>query len=534
MNKGLSTMHDGERKAIAVFEEKLENHSSIRIRTLIQGNNFTSSVNSSNSNPVPASQSLTQSFAIAAASQTITLYNASLNTLPTTQGWLFSSLPSGITPTAANGVTNLNTFANSLSYAGFARADQVLDRTIGYTLNFTAQVLAEAREASANKNNDGKDDRAGFSVIVLSSDKKGIELGFFSNSVWAQNDGANLFTQAESVAFNTSVNPVNYQLSIQGNTYILKATNAVTNATATLSGRVRDYTPFVGTIDPYETPNLIFLGDDTTSARANVNIGSISLVLGDITAPLAPKISGYTSTSIIGSTEAGAKIQLSTSSSSPTSFATPTAIADANGNFTIPISSLAGSTNGKTYYLYSQDAAGNLSTASSQRLVMGTSGNDTFIGSGGNASDLLVGGSGTLDTAQYAIAADGISIAKTGQISSATGTINIRSANIDVLTGMEQIQFTGTGYTGLGTSANQLNSIIQSSLGNNSIAEFTGSYNSSSGVFTFGAATPNATLVTFDANPGISTNYEAFLLLNKTSISGNLSLIGTTVALNGL
>lgn len=231
-------------------------------------------------------------------STTTTLYDASTNTLPTTQGWVFNQITvPGVTvsPTAANGVTNLNTIyatsplsdASYASYAGFARTDQTLDRTQGYTLSFTAQINTEAHKASSDRNGDGKYDRAGFSLIVLSSDKKGIELGFFADSIWAQEDGSsatdpNLFTQAEAVAFNTTSHPIHYELTVLGNVYSLKATNTVTHATATLSGELRDYTPFVGTMDPYETPNLIFLGDDTTSAQANVNIGSIALTTGGI------------------------------------------------------------------------------------------------------------------------------------------------------------------------------------------------------------------------------------------------------------
>jgi hypothetical protein len=212
------------------------------------------------------------------------LYNSNLNTLPSAQGWSYASLPPIITPTAASGVTNLNTLSDSNLYAGFSRTDQILDRTQGYSLSFTAQVLTETRTNTADKNNDGKDDRAGFSVIILSNDATplGIELGFFSNSIWAQETGTtstdpNLFTQAESVAFDTSTNPVDYQLTVIGNTYTIRAKDTVTNATATLSGNLRNYVPFVGPIDPYETPNFIFFGDDTTSAAANINLGSIAL-----------------------------------------------------------------------------------------------------------------------------------------------------------------------------------------------------------------------------------------------------------------
>ena len=88
-----------------------------------------------------------------------------------TNGWLFGT-STALLPTvnvAAN-QASLDTTANAATAAGFFRVDQVLDRTLGYTLNFTSQILAESREASANKNNDGLDDRAGFSAIVIGND----------------------------------------------------------------------------------------------------------------------------------------------------------------------------------------------------------------------------------------------------------------------------------------------------------------------------------------------------------------------------
>ncbi|WP_103668879.1 FG-GAP-like repeat-containing protein [Pseudanabaena sp. BC1403] len=259
--------------------------------------------------------------------------------------------------------------------------------------------------------------------------------------------------------------------------------------------------------------------------------GSTSLaVTRDTTAPAAPVLGGYTSTSVNGTTEANATIKFSTSASSPSSFAGAAATALASGNYAIATSGLTGSVGGTSYYLYAEDVAGNLSSASSQRVIVGTSGNDILTG-GASGSDLLVGGNG-IDKAQYAVASNAIAL--TGQITSTTGSINIRTANIDVLTGIEQINFTGSGYTGIGNGNNQLRGSIQSSLGNNSIAAFTGVYDALSGSFSFGMATPNATLIAFDSNSGSGTNYEAFLLLNKSTISGNTAFGGGTLSLANL
>jgi VCBS repeat-containing protein len=268
-------------------------------------------------------------------------------------------------------------------------------------------------------------------------------------------------------------------------------------------------------------------------AAGNSVIGSSTLAVTlDTTAPVAANIIGYTATSIVGTTEPNATVLLSTSAVAPTTFAA-TATAVANGNYTINTSTLAGSNAGTTHYLYAQDVAGNLSSLnSSQKVIVGTAGADTLINVGSTAGDLLMGGLGT-DTAQYAVASNAISL--TGQITGTnitSGSINIRTANIDVLTGIETLQFAGSGYSGVGTGANQLRSSVQTALGNNSIAAFTGAYDAATGIFTLGSSpSNNAMLVAFDANASSTTNYETFLLLDKTSIVGGLSVSGGTVTL---
>ena len=63
-----------------------------------------------------------------------------------------------------------------------------------------------------------------------------------------------------------------YTLHIITDTYTLSAAGA-----PILSGPVRDYTNFSGFPDPYETPNLIFLGDDTTSAAGRAQLNHVSV-----------------------------------------------------------------------------------------------------------------------------------------------------------------------------------------------------------------------------------------------------------------
>jgi Ca2+-binding RTX toxin-like protein len=236
---------------------------------------------------------------------TTVLYDGSLGGTPDSQNKGLKFFGPGITPTPGSGVTKLDTFtgSNNAFQAGFSNyisstnntPSLILDRTTGYTISFNAKVTDEARGTTANKNNDGKDDRAGFSVIAISSDGKyGIELGFWKDRIWAQDDGTTqvnkalepdtapasnfrtLFTQAEGVGFTTTT-LVNYDLTVKGDTYTLFA-----GGNAILSGKLRDYSAFSGSVDVYENPNFIFLGDNTPSARANIDLNRVAVTTNSI------------------------------------------------------------------------------------------------------------------------------------------------------------------------------------------------------------------------------------------------------------
>ncbi|MEH1772880.1 DUF4347 domain-containing protein [Nostoc sp.] len=222
---------------------------------------------------------------------------------------LFTSNGGGVAG-AGNSVANgVSTDSNNPAYAGYTNygiinqyipgsgeqidlttsplnaAFPILNTQSGYALSFTAQLTSEDHSSSGivDKNNDGKADTAGFSVIAIGNDRKGIQLDFWTNRIWAQEDGSQapatnpnltLFTQAEGVNF-TTTNRVNYNLTIQGNSYTLFADNNLI-----LNGRLRDYTGFVPPTrvpDIYEKSNLIFLGDYTPFAQSALKLGSIAI-----------------------------------------------------------------------------------------------------------------------------------------------------------------------------------------------------------------------------------------------------------------
>jgi hypothetical protein len=213
---------------------------------------------------------------------TVVLYDSALGGTPETQGKIvYRTSPSAIaTQTFEDGATTLDTTQSLRDAAGYmadSRSISPLDRAPGYALNFTVRVVEEAHGES-DKDGDGIGDRAGFSVIVLSNDLKGIELGFWPDQIWAQEGGAEeppagtLFTHAEGATFDTASRLISYTLEIHGATYHLSSDDK-----PILSGPLRDYTRFEGPVNPYRTPNFIFLGDDTSSAQAIIKLAYVAL-----------------------------------------------------------------------------------------------------------------------------------------------------------------------------------------------------------------------------------------------------------------
>lgn len=212
--------------------------------------------------------------AASAASATI-VYDGSLGTSIPAQGYLgYGELFGPASITVAGGKTRVSTLANAATSAGFASdilvgftptrvnpGFPVLDADgDGFTVRFDLRVLAESLLSSA---------RAGISVTVVSSSTgRAIELGFQKTSIFTQNGGLspNLFTRGESVAFDTTLGTVRYDLAVLGSSYTLYADNA-----AILTGSLRDYTAFTtpSPLNPYRTASFLSFTDNTTSAAGD-------------------------------------------------------------------------------------------------------------------------------------------------------------------------------------------------------------------------------------------------------------------------
>lgn len=225
--------------------------------------------------------------ASAADGKTLILYDAASGTIPSAPLMSFIDVPPGnVLPTYSEGVTILDTItpgrdtyagwlANGATTPGFP----ILNRAEGFQVNFAIQVESESHT---------NDHRAGFNVVILGEDTRGIELAFWEDQIWVQSDDSTggLFEHGEGIAFATTAALTDYQLTIVDDTYTLTA-----NAKSILTGLVRDYSKFEGFPDPYETPNFLFLGDDTTSAGSRVRLSMVSITGTEPVIPTATSTS---------------------------------------------------------------------------------------------------------------------------------------------------------------------------------------------------------------------------------------------------
>jgi hypothetical protein len=200
----------------------------------------------------------------------------------------------GASQVASGGVTTFTTPESTTdrTYAGYSNyniagnlvnpsSPILLDNNAGYTLSFKVKINSQANTSP---------DRAGFSVIVLGNDQKGIEIGFRNSDIFSQSGAS--FTVGEQNSDPSLVGILGslttYDLTVSKNSNPLLANlYTLTNGGNTLlNGSLRDYTAATGPLSAvYRTSNLIFLGDDTTSAGASVDISKITLATNSTAVP---------------------------------------------------------------------------------------------------------------------------------------------------------------------------------------------------------------------------------------------------------
>jgi hypothetical protein len=234
------------------------------------------------------------------------LFSGALGTTPDAQGWLgFTtlSLPPLLLPVqqsaaggGRDGTTRLLSPGEGLAapdsgIGGYGNltttsptprnsAFPLLDRDLGFSVELRLRINQESH--SGDRNGDGLDDRAGFSLTVLASDGRGIELGFWMDAIWAQRGGApgTLFTQnpGERVLRSTG-RLTTYGLAVVGDRYVLSA-----GGRPILQGEVQDYSAFDAAAsglplpyNPYAATSSLVLGDNSRSAGADVDLASVAV-----------------------------------------------------------------------------------------------------------------------------------------------------------------------------------------------------------------------------------------------------------------
>lgn len=253
-------------------------------------------------------------------SQTL-LYNGSVNSTPDKQNWL-AYKEFGTQQTQKPGFTNLNASQfGQLGGGGYSNyrsssatlvngAFPALNRSTGYQISLRLRLrLKGENHDGSDRNKDGIADRAGLSLTAISSDRKGIELGFWKDEIWAQQGGnsSTLFIHSptERAFLSTqsqSDNPKdwpNYQVLVLGDRYYLSANGAVV-----LEGALKDYSAFDAAgsglpYNPYTTANLFALADNSNSASSNSDIARLAVTKADLGTAKNNTLNGSTADDLI-------------------------------------------------------------------------------------------------------------------------------------------------------------------------------------------------------------------------------------------
>jgi hypothetical protein len=206
--------------------------------------------------PICAAVVATACFSHAASA--VTLYNPSLGTAPSAQGWFTSSNSAAATAGVSGGSYRLDTTADPAISAGSALLRTApLDTSGGVDLGFTLQVSTESHLSA---------DRSGYSVIAVGSNPaNAIEIAFWGDRVWAYGTS---FTHGVEALIDTSVVHA-YSLTLQNQRFSLSA-----DGVSLLTGSLVDYSAQGGI---YAMGNSLFFGDDTSRAASSVALGSITL-----------------------------------------------------------------------------------------------------------------------------------------------------------------------------------------------------------------------------------------------------------------
>ena len=211
----------------------------------------------------------------AVSAQTTSLYQGSLRSFPTEQGWIRTKLPpvgnQSREVLVENGF-NLNTQRNpadqvvySLRQPGMEPhpgTSVTLDRTTGFRLGITLSLLSESHLMPEN---------AGFRLAVISQDLPGVMLGFHTDAIIALDADLSPAERADGLTLEDSF--IELELAIRGETYSLLAAGE-----EILTGPLRNLS---GNNPAHEIPGMVYFGDADIAASVSVSVRDVWLAIGD-------------------------------------------------------------------------------------------------------------------------------------------------------------------------------------------------------------------------------------------------------------
>lgn len=231
-----------------------------------------------------------------------TLYDASGLPEDNSPQWLIpgalqsSGLPTSLSGTSVAGGVRVDSNANNAEYSGYSNYNPLtgnfinpsfptLDQNNGYSISFNVGL---------DTTTDNNSNRAAFSVTTIGAGNQGIEIGFDSNQIFAQNSN---FTPAvaETQALTTSAS-TDYQLQISGNNYQLLA-DLGSGFAPVIDGSLRTYNfnplasePPLGTFNPYQIPDFLFFGDNTGQEYGTFTLGEVSVETASVPFDFSPTL----------------------------------------------------------------------------------------------------------------------------------------------------------------------------------------------------------------------------------------------------
>ncbi len=208
------------------------------------------------------------------------MYDASLNTTPDAQGWVYVSNPlvgAQASQSVAGGILSLNTrsvigeqagYFSKIPAIAYAHPDHpTIDLSVSpFSIEFTMRQVDGSDTVDADPLALGQRNRGGFAVMVITDDLRGIEIQFQTDHIVALDNANTAFPVGEVEPFDTTAVLHDYELGLSANGYQL-----VVDGSVLLEGPLRDYTSIAPAQPigfPYNTPSFLFFGDDTGRGEA--------------------------------------------------------------------------------------------------------------------------------------------------------------------------------------------------------------------------------------------------------------------------